>query len=583
MTRSGLGTQIISRRGLVRGSVVVLGGLGAAALLGCGAKGAPSAGRAPEAPGAPAVAANTPPKRPYPFTIPASNATPKKGGRAVVQTASDLGTFDASKTGATGNLSPAGAVYETLLRRKMTTKEAELGGSSPSKDIEGHLAQSYEVTPDGLTYTFKLRPNIKWQNIAPLNGRAFVAEDVKKSYERYAKTGIWQSNFSEVDAWTAVDATTLKVKLKRPSADFIVPLAEQNNPIQPMELVDNNSLDKVAIGTGPMIFKEAVSGQAIKFDRNPDYWGQAPHLDGFEFRIIADAAATVAAYRAGQIVRVTARSVREVEDIKATVPGTQPVQSLYTKSVFFTAFNMTNPKFKDERVRQAFSLALDRETTNSTLYDGLSNTLPVQPWNHIFDTEPVAKDLGRWWRFDLAEAKKLLAAAGQPNLAFNWLYTNQYLTSQNEIILDQLRQAGFQVTPKQIDYVAFNAQLAKAQYEETIQAWDPHGTQADNYFRAQMKSGAASNLFYINDPEIDQWAEQQSVELDPQKRKEILKRILMKELDKAYRVPHTNNVGFTLWQPWVKGMQWIVGNDGLGPSTFGYNGAQFLPSIWLDK
>lgn len=577
----------LSRRGVLRGTLAVAGGLGAAALVGCGGtKGAPSASPgAADTGGGQAATKEQAAQRPFSYTVAASSAQPKRGGSVVVAVTADIGSMDVSKSGATGNLTPAGTTYETLLRRKVTTKESELGGTpgSPAKDIEGGLAQSWEVTPDGLTYSFKLRTNAKWINLPPLNGRAFTATDVVYSYQRYATTGIWKSNFDVVAKMEAVDPTTVKITLKRPSPDFIVPLAEQNNPIQPKELVDNNTLDKVAIGTGPMILKENVAGQAIRYVRNPDYWGPAPYLDGFEFRIIPDTAAQVAAFRAGQIIRATARTPKDINAIKDSVPGSKVTQSLYTKSVFFTSFNMTKDKWKDERVRQAFSLALDRDAVNDTLYDGLSNTLPVMPWNHVLDKEPVAKNLGKWWRFDLAESKKLLQAAGQENLKFDWIYTNQYLTAQNEIILDQFRKAGFQVNAQQIDYVQFNAQLAKAQYDDAIQAWDPHGTQADNYFNAQLKSGAASNLFYINDPQIDTWADQQSVELDPQKRREILRKIWDRMLDKMYRVEHTNSVNFTIWQPWIHGMEWIVGNDGLGPSAFGYNTSQFVPSIWTDK
>ncbi len=588
MANHRLISQSVSRRSLVRGSLAFVGGMSAAALVGCGGtKGAPSAapGATADTGGGQAATKEEAAKRPFNYTVAASSAQPKRGGSVVVAVAADIGSMDVSKSGATGNLTPAGTTYETLLRRKMTTKDSELGGTpgAPSKDIEVGLAQSWEVTPDGLTYTFKLRPNAKWINVAPLNGRAFTAEDVVYSYQRYASTGIWQSNFDAMAKIEAVNPLTVKVTLKRPSPDFIVPLAEQNNPIQPKELVDNKTLDKVAIGTGPMILKEHVAGQAVRYVRNPDYWGPAPHLDGFEYRIIPDTAAQVAAFRAGQIIRAGARTPKDIKAIQESVPGSNVTQSLYTKSVFFTAFNMTQAKWKDERVRQAFSLALDRDTINATLYDGLSSTLPVMPWNHVLDKEPVAKDLGKWWRFDLAESKKLLQAAGQENLKFDWLYTNQYLTAQNEMILDQFRKAGFQVNARQIDYVQFNAQLAKAQYEDAIQAWDPHGTQADNYFKAQLQSGAASNLFYIKDPEIDTWSEQQSVELDPRKRREILRKIWDRMLDKMYRVEHTNSVNFTVWQPWIHGMQWIVGNDGLGPSVFGYNASQFMPDIWTSK
>jgi peptide/nickel transport system substrate-binding protein len=573
----------IRRRILLRNALVAAAGLTTAALIGCGGDEEDSPSATPEGT---AEAASSTPDRPFPHTIPATDKTPKRGGTLVLSKGQDVGPFDPTKTGATGSLTHTGTSYDTLLRRKMTTDESELRGSgSPAGDIEGALAQTWETTPDGLTYTFRVRPNIKWHNVPPLDGRPFVTEDVKRAYERYATTGVWQSNFEAVGRSEAPDATTLKVTLKRPSPDFIVPLAEQNNAIFPMELVDNGTIDRMIVGTGPMIFREAQVGGFVRFERNPGYWGDQPYLDGLEYRIIVDAAARVAAFRADQSGTEAVSNLRDVDAIRGSTPGIQVIQGLLAKSVFFTAFNMTNPKWKDERVRQAFSLALDRDAINSTLYAGLSSTLPVMPWIHVFDHVPTyeAGELGKWWRTDVAEAKQLLQAAGAENLTVDYPYFPGYLSAQNEILPVHMRQAGITLNLQQMDYTAFNGMLAGVNYPDTIQAWDPHGTQADNYFKAQLKSDSTGNWFTIRDPQLDTWADEQSVELDPEARRELLRKMWDRVLDKAYRVELPNNVSFTMFQPWLHGMQWILGNDGLGPSTFGYNNSQFIGNVWIDK
>jgi len=576
-----------SRRGVLRGSIAGAAGLAAAALIGCGDdsdEGASPA--ATESSGTASSGASSTPERPFPYTIPATEKTPKQGGALVMSKGQDVGPFDPTKTGATGSLTHTGTSYETLLRRKMTTDEAELRGTgSPAGDIEGALAKGWETTPDGLTYTFRLQEGVKWHNVPPLDGRAFVATDVKRAYERYASTGVWQSNFVAVDSIEAPEASTLKVTLKQPSPDFIVPLAEQNNAIFPMELVDDGSIDTKIVGTGPMVFEAAEVGSFVKFRRNPDYWGQAPYLDRFEYRIIVDAAARIAAFRADQSGVEVVNNTRDVEAIRGDIPGIKVTQSLLAKSVFFAAFNMKTTKWQDERVRQAFSLAMDRDAINSTLYGGLSNTLPVMPWIHVFDHVPTydAGELGRWFHHDPAEANKLLQAAGAEGLEVEYPYFPGYLQAQNEILPPQMREAGITLNLQQMDYTAFNGMLASVSYPDAIQAWDPHGTQADNYFKNQLKSDSAGNWFTINDPQLDQWADEQSVELDPDARREMLRRIWDRVLDKAYRVEHTNSVSFSMYQPWLYGMRWIVGNDGLGPSSFGYNNSQFIANIWIDK
>jgi peptide/nickel transport system substrate-binding protein len=562
-------------------------GLAAAVLIGCGGDEDNSGATSPQATqGTGGGATSNTPQRPYPYTVAKTDKAPRRGGSLVLSKGQDVGPFDPTKTGATGSLTHTGTAYDTLLRRKMTTTESELRGSgSPAGDIEGALADRWETTPDGLTYTFHLRPNVKWQNVAPLDGRAFVANDIKRAYERYSTTGVWQSNFAAVDHIDAPDASAVSVTLKRPSPDFIVPLAEQNNAIFPMELVDNGSIDTNIVGTGPMIFKAAQVGGFVRFEHNPDYWGPAPYLDNFEYRIIVDAAARIAAFRAGQSGTEAVSTTRDVEAVKDTVPGIKVSQSLLAKSVFFAAFNMTTPKWQDERVRQAFSLALDRGAINATLYGGLSNTLPVMPWIHVFDHTPTfeAGELGRWFHHDPAQAKQLLQAAGAEDLTVDYPYFPGYLSAQNEILPPQMRDAGITLNLQQMDYTAFNGMLAGVKYPDAIQAWDPHGTQADNYFKNQLKSDSAGNWFTIKDPQLDQWADDQSVELDANKRRDILRKIWDRVLDKAYRVEHTNSVAFTMYQPWLYGMQWIVGNDGLGPGTFGYNNSQFIGSVWVDK
>lgn len=594
-----LRSTAVSRRVLVRGGLSLAGSLAAAGFIACGsskskapssaatstgAQAGPSQGT--PAGGAKPGASSGESNRRYARLIPPTDKPPKTGGTLAMSIGQDVGSFDTTKSGAIGNLAHTGTVYEALLRRKTTTKEAELPGTgSPQTDIEGALAQSWEISPDGLTYTFKIRPNVKWQNVAPLNGRAFAAEDVRKAYQRYATTGVWQSNFLNVAKMDVPDAQTLTITLKQPSADFIVPLAEQNNAIFPMELVDNGSIDKVAIGTGPMIMKEVQPGQVVRYVRNPDYWGQKTYLDGFEFRIIQDSSAALAAFRAGQIGSASATTPRDVEAVRPSVQGMQVAQPVYRKSIFFSAFNMKNPKWQDERVRQAFSLSLDRDTINATLYENLSNVLPVMPWIHVFDHEPTAKsgELGKWWHYDPAEAKKLLQAAGVDSLKFDYPYYNGYLTNQNDVLFDQWKRAGFQVNPQQLDYVAFNAQLAGVKYPDAIQAWDPHGTQADNYFKNQIKSDSAGNWFTINDPQLDSLADAQSIELDPNKRKTILRQMWDRILDKCYRVELMNSTAFSMVQPWLHGFTYIVGNDGLGPGPFGYYNSQFVSAIWMDK
>ena len=590
--RNTLATRT-SRRALLRGAALGGAGLAVAALIGCGgddddddtAAVAPAAADDDSDDSADDQAAQPETEERFATVIPWPSAAPKKGGVLPLAIGQQIGSFDTTKSGAIGNLRHTGIATESLLGWGLTYDEAEKDQRDVNRDVGANLAESWELTPDGLTYVFSVRPGVKWHNIPPLDGRAFTAGDVRYAYERYAETGVWQELFAFVKSWEVADDLTLSAQMARPSPDFIVPLAEQNAAIFSRELVDNGTLDTTLIGTGPFIMEDFSQSEFADYVRNPDHWGPEPYLDGLEMRIMPDAAARLAAYRAEQVAVEALGALIQVEDVLATNPGTQIIRNARTKSIFGMVFNQKIPKWQDVRVRRAIHLALDRDEINTLLYDGLSETLPIIPWNHVFDVLPTAEsgELGRWWRYDPDEAMKLLQAAGAEELEVDFLIYRGYLRDQNDVWVDHFRRVGIDLKPRDADYVEFNSQLAGVSYKDAIGAWDIHGTQADNYFRNQLLSTSSGNWHNINDPEIDVWAEQQSVELDPAARREIHRKIWDKVLDDVHRVEHTNGLSLTIYQPWLHGMQWRVGSDGLAGSVFGYNNSRFIPSVWMDK
>ncbi len=134
--------------------------------------------------------------------------------------------------------------------------------------------------PDGLTYTFKLKPNIKWQNANPVNGRALTAEDVVYAFDRLRTPDPKFTNafiFGVVDKISAPDATTVTITLKSKFAPFLDNVAHQNALIVPREIIEaEGDARKTAVGSGPFILKTAQTGSKYTLVRNPDYHGQVP-------------------------------------------------------------------------------------------------------------------------------------------------------------------------------------------------------------------------------------------------------------------------------------------------------------------
>jgi peptide/nickel transport system substrate-binding protein len=454
-------------------------------------------------------------------------------------------------------------------------------------ELEGELAKSWERSPDGMAFTFKMTPGIKWQNLPPLNGRPFVAADAAFAMNRYKTEGVHQSYYVNVDSITAVDDSTLKVSMKKPVADFLFPIGSQKQTIFPKELVDSGEITKKAIGTGPMIMTEMTPASRVTFDKNPDYWETKVLLDGFEFRIQPDHSARLAAFRAQQVdyAYAVVSSLSDVHSLVDTNPDVQINMLPGTTGVAF-AFNLANPKFADERLRQGISLAINRDAILQIVFEGLGRVAATQPWTYIFDQEPTVASgqLGPWTHYDPKQAKQLLDAAGASNFTMNNIYY-AYSEASNrwtEILVAQFRDVGVTMTGGKADYTEFNSQwIGRKLPEVSSYGWATQGFDADNWFYSQVYSKSGGNRWNVNDPQLDQWAEQQQLELNPEKRREIWKKMWDLELQKAYRPPMIGGSGFEIYQPWVRGIRFTGSSPGDNSSY--YTWGDQVQFAWLDK
>jgi len=594
--RRGLPHIDLSRRALLRGGALSVGGLAAAALIGCGsddddeneaaataAQGAAQpdsgAGTAPAA--IPRGALVEEAGLPFPYNFPEPETAPKRGGTMNMAVTWDVATLDVTKSAAGGTITIPNTVYNRLL--------GIVGGTDvdPFKvQIEPELAESWERSPDGMSYTFHITPGVKWQNIAPLNGRAFTAADAKFAYDRYATEGVHQSYWVNVDSVEAVDDLTLKVNMKRAVADFIAPLGGRHQTIYPHELVDDGSIEKKAIGTGPMILKEALQSERVSYVKNPDYWEREVLLDGLDAKIITDASARLAAFRAGQIdYGVTPSSLTEVKALQDSNAGIQVNMTDLGYGAYPFGMNLENPKFADERVRRAISLSMDRDLVIEILYEGLAFVLPAIPWAFLFDERPTVESgvMGNWVRYDPEEAKQLLQAAGAEDLSISAIYFpySESVGRNSELFIDTFRQSGITLTATAVDYTQFNSQWIGGTFEEaTTSGYPASGFDADNYFYNQIHSQSPGNRWNINDPQIDEWAIAQQTELDPDKRKEIFRKIWDRDLDQAYRPVNAANLGFEVYQPWLRGIRF--GGSLYSNGSF-YDVGDQIAEAWLDK
>ena len=186
-------------------------------------------------------------------------------------------------------------------------------------------------------------------------------------------------------------------------------------------------------------------------------------------------------------------------------------------------------------------------------------------------------------RYNPEEAKKLLAAAGTPNLSFGAIYYTYgaYITQFTEILLSNFEDVGIEMNPKAVDYTEFNSTWVPGKLEEaSTSAWGTGGFDADNYYYNQMHSASPGNRWKVNDPQIDTWAEAQQVELDPDARQEIIRNMWDHALEKMFWPPLASTGTISVYQPWLRGMRF---GGPAGSSSYYYDWGDQIASAWLDK
>ena len=260
------------------------------------------------------------PALPYPYNFAEPDRTPEQGEIMRVAATWNFDSLDPVDSAAGGTVTVPNMAYNRLIGFKRGP-----GADVFQPELEPELATFWERSPDGLTFTFQIHDDIMWQNVPPLNGRKFTAEDAVYALNRYATEGVHTSYYANVAGFEAPDDLTMKVHMARATADFLNPLASNKQTIFPREIIDDGSIKTAAVGTGPMTLTDLEPGRNIEFVKNPDYWEQQVLLDGFEFVTMPDHAARLAQFRVGNIDYAygLASSVRDLNEVLETNPDVQ--------------------------------------------------------------------------------------------------------------------------------------------------------------------------------------------------------------------------------------------------------------------
>lgn len=460
-------------------------------------------------------------------------------------------------------------------------------------ELESDLAESWKQI-DPTTYEFKIHQGVKWQNLEPMNGRELVAADIKYALEVYkAKSAVIGPLLEVVDTIDTPDDYTLRIKLHQPAAYFLRSLAQPPLQIFGREAYESASgLKQRPVGTGAFILTDQGSHVGMKMKKNPTYFKkdpfngkQLPYLDGIETTYIPDPATALAAFRTNQIMHYGFFNapVTDLYSLLQTNPNTVVlVNPPAPTGQTYLSLRLDKAPWNDVRVRQAMSLAIDREAIINTVFKGVAAYSQPMDWSYFGSDWPLdGKDLGQYMQYDPERAKKLLADAGMSS-GIKGTMPSQWNTgiqlNQLELVQEYWRKVGIDIQIQTPDTTQFTQLFYSANYPDLIAGYFlTQGTDPDNFTYERMYSKSTRNIYHINDPKVDELCLQERGELDPDKRKQIIKQLNDIALDQMFWIWLVNPYYISVRQPYVYNAA-----DGLYAWESGWAcGVEEL--VWLDQ
>jgi peptide/nickel transport system substrate-binding protein len=425
------------------------------------------------------------------------------------------------------------------------------------------LAESWQVSDDELTWTYKIHQGVKWSDGQPLTAR-----DAAYTFNRIMKGTFEQTNYgnyvANIKSVTAPDDTTLVMTTKKPSPSMLrlaVPILPEhiwkNIDEKKVSTFDN---EKNAVGSGPFKLEERKTGQFVRLSVNKSYWGGAPKIDEVVFRVFNNADAELQALKKGEIDFADQLDPAPFNSLKNT-PGITTVPGKYSgfnELAFNTGAALDtgepigdgHPALKDKRLRQAIAHAVDKQAIVDRVFGGYATpatgVIPALYANLTF--QPAD---GEAFNFDLAEANRLLDEAGYKDtngdkvrempdggrpLRFRLLARQESNTSQQSVQFIQgwLRDIGIATDVKVVEENRLTEIIGQGEFDMFEWGWvvEPDPDYQLSTFTCgsrSYKSGGEvtanlSDSFYCN-PAYDKLYEQQKVTIDPAKRAEIVKQM----------------------------------------------------------
>ncbi|MFC3847688.1 ABC transporter substrate-binding protein [Helicobacter baculiformis] len=437
----------------------------------------------------------------------------KFGGTLIYARGADGSSMDPALVTDGESYASTSNIYETLVRFRYGTTE-----------LEPALASSWEISKDGLVYTFHLRKGVYFHTTKYWNKKVeFTSKDVLFSFKRQMAGGdpyykgrsyiYWESMAMShiIKSIEAPDRYTIKITLKKPEAPFLANLGMDFLSILSQDYAQHlasqgkqDELSRKPIGTGPFKFLLWLKDDKVILTRNPDYWGAKAYLDKVVIRVIPNPSSRALALEKGEVSLISAPNRNEVPHLQS-LPNVvvEKAPSLMTAWI---SLNTQKKPFDNRLVRLALNHAVNADDYIKVVYGGYAqkavNPLPPGMWGYNIHIKPYA--------YDLAKAKQLLKQAGYPNGFETTLYTAaKHNKKGSEFIQAQLAKIGIKVKIEFFEWGAYLKKTAMGEHMMAFSGWMADTGDPDNFLYILWSKHAASQIpsqnssFYKSDAYSD--------------------------------------------------------------------------------
>ena len=412
------------------------------------------------------------------------------------------------------------------------------------------LARSWDISADGLTYTFKLQPNVQWSDGKPFSSADVVFSLAKMLPQTSAGARLALEDVQSVEA---PDAQTVVIKLRKPVPYFIMVFPSVALPIMPKHVYDGtdytkNPANAAPLGTGPFKLAEWRRGSFLRLVRNEHYWKKdRPLVDSITYRIIPDAASRAIALETGDIQIATGldlsssdiKQFKASKDFEVTSAGWE-----YLSQINMLVVNTRKPILNDVRFRQALYYAIDRQLVLDRIWQGVGRiaTGPVNSKIPFY-----TKDV-RHYDFDPAKSKALLdqlgfradangarsdAGGNRLKVSLVVLPGDERYAQLGQYLREAWKAVGVEVDLQVTDTAGWEDRIRNWDFDILMNSLNQYGDPGFGarryYVTSNIKKGDMfNNESGYSNPDVDKWFDEANSEMDPAKRANLYGRIQRK-------------------------------------------------------